>query len=201
MKPKIIAFSGAHGTGKTTAVNHLAEFFRVNMAPDIRIGVISEIARGCPLPIYSAACSMPQEAAQAWMFAAHLQAEIDACSKCDIVISDRTLVDYIVYARHFNYYLLANAMEGLAAVAMRQIRTVVFHHIDTHDYLVDDGFRSMEREPRIRIERMLLETYRRMRIPLLDSAAEVGIPREMLFPELQDLFKDLGEWLSISAKT
>jgi thymidylate kinase len=194
MNAKIIAFSGAHGTGKTTGVNHLANFFRETCDQKLKIGIIHEMARLCPLPVLSNQCSKVQEDAQLWIYSAQLKAEIEACARYDIVISDRTIVDCIAYTRFLGYYSMALAMESLATLALRRYRQIVFHRIEHYDYLVDDGFRNLDKESRVRIERILLETYRRMRMPMVDGASNITFPREWLRPETIDMFDALGDF-------
>ncbi len=181
MTAKIIVYTGAHGTGKTTAVNQLALSCISLLAPYCRMGIIKETAKLCPMPVYSSACAVPTETAQQWIFAAQMQAEMEACARYDVVISDRSLVDCIAYTRYFGYYGVANAMENLAALSMHRYRQVVFHRIENHDYHEDDGFRAMDATARSRIERIMLETYRRMGVKLLDSANLMDIfPKEQL---------------------
>ncbi len=60
---KIIAFSGTHGTGKTTSVFKLAYELKMEN-PTLKIGVLQETARTCPHPINKD--TTPQ--AQSWIF-------------------------------------------------------------------------------------------------------------------------------------
>jgi len=194
MKQKIIAFSGAHGTGKTTAVNHLVKFLRENTAPEVKIGAIMETARQCPFQVYSAKCSHPSESAQEWIFASQLLAEIEAFATYDIVVSDRSTFDCIAYTRHFGYYVLANAMENMAMLGFQRYRQIVFHKVNAHNYLVDDGFRAMDVTARHLIERTLSETYRRQGISTVESASYVTIPTNLLSQDLQAAFKPDIPW-------
>ena len=75
MKSNIIAFSGAHGTGKTTAVYDLAAKLKKN---GVNVGIITETARECPFPVMSSGCHVPPEYSQLWIFNRQMQAEIEA---------------------------------------------------------------------------------------------------------------------------
>jgi len=162
--PKIIALTGVHGTGKTTKVNALAAKFRRD--PDCKVGVITEIARLCPMPVYSLGCHYPSIEAQMWIFGAQLQAEAAAYDKYDIIISDRTLIDCIAYTRYFGYHDLARAMEIFAKSLIYRYADIIFHFIADHDYLVDDGFRSMDPDARKKIEKILHLTYLRLNLKI-----------------------------------
>jgi len=160
INPKIIAFTGVHGTGKTTAVNALAAKFRRD--PDCHVGIITETSRLCPMPVYSLGCDYPSIDAQLWIFGAQLKAEQEAATHYDIIISDRTLVDCIAYTRYFGYHDIARSMEWFAKSVIYRYADVIFHFIADHDYLVDDGFRSMDPGSRLAIQKILHQTYLRL---------------------------------------
>ena len=172
MAGKIIAFTGAHGTGKTTAVYGLAERCKRRGDSCGNVGIVLETARRCPMPIFSTACGKPSPETQMWIFGKQLQEEAEACFHYDLVICDRTLVDCIAYTRFLGYYMLAESMEQLAISIMGRYRQIVFRHIYGNDFLVDDGLRALDREDRERIEKIMLRIYKRMGIQLIEKECQ-----------------------------
>jgi len=163
MTSKIIAYSGVHGTGKTTAVYEAAAEHKKQ---GYNVGIILETARKCPLPVLSVGCSKPTMLAQQWIFSRQIQEEIEASILYDVVVTDRTLVDAIAYTTYFGYLSMADAMKALAF--HNRYSEVHFRTINNNNYCIDDGFRAHEdREQRIDIERIMIETYHSMHIPLI----------------------------------
>ncbi len=87
-KKKIGVF-GAHGTGKTTRVNDLANEYD----PFINLTIIQETARKCPYPINK---QMSIDS-QRWILAEQISAEHQAAQGADVIICDRTVLDPVVY--------------------------------------------------------------------------------------------------------
>lgn len=162
-KSNIVAFSGAHGTGKTTSVFSLAKQAKIDNSHNGNIGVIMETSRMCPLPVMSAGCNQPSEAAQEWIFARQLQQETEMAHKFGLVISDRTLVDCAAYTRFFKYDALADAMESVI-LARKPYREVFFKTILNNPYCVYDGFRNTNILERAEIEHIMLNAYKRLNI-------------------------------------
>ena len=86
----IIAESGSHGTGKTTAVYNKAAQLKLD-CPDKKIGTHVENLAFCPYPINEETT----EDSQLWIFTHHIQAELFLLTHYDILVSDRTIVDCI----------------------------------------------------------------------------------------------------------
>lgn len=163
MSAKIIAYSGAHGTGKTTAVYELASNLKKR---GMNVGIILETARKCPIPVFSNVCAMPSVEAQQWIFTRQIQEEIEASSYYDVVVTDRTVVDCIAYTRYFGYIEMAEAMEYMA----RQFRydEIHFKTVFINNFLVDDGFRNIDDTgARYAIEKIMADLYKRMNIPYI----------------------------------
>jgi predicted ATPase len=169
MEAQIIAYSGAHGTGKTTSVYGMAERLKKAGVSGGNVGIILETARLCPLPVLSASCQRATEGAQRWIFARQLQAEEETCAQFGTVVSDRSLVDCIAYTRHFGYYALADTMEAMTFPVIARYRKIIFKRIIGNDFAVDDGFRDLDYTTRSRIERIMLAIYRRMGVVLFED--------------------------------
>lgn len=91
MNRNIIAFSGTHGTSKSTNAYRLAANLKLN---GYNVAVIDELARECPLAINKSAGLLTQF----WIFAAQMKREIELMDKYDYIISDRSLFDTFAYA-------------------------------------------------------------------------------------------------------
>jgi predicted ATPase len=161
----IIAFSGAHGTGKTTAVLDLARKLKIWNIAAGNIGIIQETSRLCPIPVLSSTCNKPTEAAQMWIFSRQLQTEIESAQMYGMVVSDRTLVDCMAYTLFFGYYKLAEAMEAIIA-ARQPYRAIFFRTTLNNQYCKQDGFRHMNQEDRSKIENIMINVYRQLKIDI-----------------------------------
>lgn len=163
MERRIIAYSGAHGTGKTTAVYRHATDLKMRQTGSV--GVILETARMCPYPILSARNDKPSMDAQIWIFSRQMQEEMRAAQIYDVVVSDRTILDCIAYTAAAGMHELAFAMREVARhYAPMAYQCVYFMSVVDHDYCVDDGFRSQDLEFRREVEWALLSLYDEMGI-------------------------------------
>lgn len=161
---KIIAFTGAHGTGKTTSVFDYAG--RMKKEGAYEIGIITETARRCPFAIFGQGSQSSVEA-QLWIFSEQIRCELESQMHYEITISDRTVVDVIAYS----------VLAGLPDLARDQI-AMARHHIGIYDtifikpvagnrYLFNDGFRSTDNDLQAKLETELLRVYKALNIPLI----------------------------------
>lgn len=160
------AFSGTHGTGKTTAVFTLASYLKRARAGS-EIGIVREVARHCPYPIVDRKNDTVNELAQKWIFATQMATEIETRARYDIVICDRTVIDCIAYT-------MAGGLHDLAAVMMAMAR----QHMDIYDYIyvmrpfdametpADDGLRNLNNDLRKKVDAYLIEIYKKLRIKI-----------------------------------
>ena len=88
-----IAFIGTHGVGKTTLCFDLASHLK---RLDLSVDLVKEVARRCPLPINQDTTFD----AQAWIFHTQIAEEIDAASRFEAVICDRSVLDNYAYLVH-----------------------------------------------------------------------------------------------------
>lgn len=161
---KIIAFTGAHGTGKTTAVFEYTAKLKKTVRSEV--GIITEVARRCPLPVLGLDCTTTAEA-QIWIFTEQIRCEIEASLRYDITVSDRTVADSIAYSLLSGFVDLAGAQVALARHHMGIYQEIRFQRIDRNwPCLVDDGFRSVDHDMQIEVERLLLGVYRELGIPI-----------------------------------
>lgn len=165
---KIIAYTGAHGTGKTTAVFEKAA--ELKKSCPFEIGVITETARYCPLPIFSKA-SGSSVYAQNWIFAEQMQREIERTKEYQLTVADRTIVDVIAYTRLAGLYGLALSQIEIARPNFLFYKTVYFRSVVSNPYLIDDGFRSTDPEKQLKLENILINLYRDLEIPVVPIAS------------------------------
>ncbi len=85
-----IAFVGTHGVGKTTLCFELAARLKRR---DLRVDMVKEVARSCPLPLNRATTVE----AQAWILHTQIAQEIEALVHHDVIVCDRAVVDNYAY--------------------------------------------------------------------------------------------------------
>ena len=158
---QLIGISGAHGTGKTQAALHRAQAVKSTF-PELRVGVLMEIAAECPFPINRDA----SEDAQLWIFTAQIAREIEMMKHYDIIVCDRTPADSIAYTWCLGFESLALTMGRLAAPHIRRhYQQIVFRTISRNNYLYKDGRRDLDPEFRRAVESELRSIYNRMDLP------------------------------------
>lgn len=93
------------------------------------------------------------------MFSFQIKEEIELFNQCDILICDRTLLDYVAYTSYL-YPKVSEKMYELAKVHIDSYDHIYFLSIENNDYLVDDGIReAKDKEYRKWIEDRLLDMY------------------------------------------
>jgi predicted ATPase len=154
--PKLIAVSGAHGTGKTmTALHVAAELSKAH--PEKRIGLMTEIASECPFPINKAA----DPDAQMWIFTRQIVREIELMASYDLVVCDRSIVDPIAYTAELGFDVLALAMKRLAKEHLGHYKKIIFKTILNNPYWFHNGRREVsDRRFRDNVEAEMKGLYR-----------------------------------------
>ncbi len=85
-----VAFVGSHGVGKTTLCFELAARLKRR---DLRVDMVKEVARSCPLPLNRDTT----EEAQAWILHTQIAEEIAAAARHDVIVCDRAVLDNYAY--------------------------------------------------------------------------------------------------------
>jgi thymidylate kinase len=88
-----IAFVGTHGVGKTTLCYELAAWLKRR---EVRVDMVREVARRCPLPINRETTLD----AQSWILHAQIAEEIHLANQQDAVVCDRSVIDNYAYLVH-----------------------------------------------------------------------------------------------------
>jgi len=142
----VIAFSGSHGTGKTVSAAQKFIDLKINH-PDKSIKLLHDLEAQSPYPINQDSSQYSQE----WLFANHINKELEALSRFDIVVTDRTIVDVIGYTYALGFHSLAADMLCMAGSHMYVYREIYFKHISFNSYCYDDGIRAVD-DPAFRRE-------------------------------------------------
>lgn len=178
----IIAFTGTHGTGKTTAAYAMAAELKKQKAGEV--GIICEVARRCPLPYYRLGVDTATRDAQMWIFAEQIRCELEALHRYEWVVSDRTIVDAIAYSVVAGYQDLANSQLALARHHVDHYCWVIFQGMVENPFCTDDGCRHQDRELRKAVDTRLLDLYAALKIPLVRSISHQAVPQDPTKGEL-----------------
>jgi len=95
---KKIGIIGTHGTGKTTLALQIAAAEKRKL-PYLRVDILTNVARSCPLPINNDAT--PES--QAWIFHQRMRQEIELAHRANVLICDRTVLDICAYSDRLGY--------------------------------------------------------------------------------------------------
>lgn len=147
-----IAIIGSLGVGKTFLCNELFNYFSQK---GLKVEVMDEVARSCPLPLHENST----EDAQLWILMTQIKREIEAQHKSpDLLICDRGVIDNYAY-----YLRKANNKTHLHSLVDEWTKTYdyIIKLPNTSQYLIDDGFRStnesFQKEMEQRITNLLKE--------------------------------------------
>ncbi|MFH2098328.1 MAG: hypothetical protein ABIJ95_02375 [Pseudomonadota bacterium] len=149
---KIVAYTGAHGTGKTTAAHErMVRLKREN--PGLSIGFLAETAAECPFPINQEA----SHAAQMWIFSTQVSRELTMARIFDLVVSDRTALDAAAYTLVRGWEETAGAMADLVRAHAGIYREI---HFLRGEHLHADGLRDTDRAWRAQVDTALYGLFR-----------------------------------------
>lgn len=151
----IIAQTGTHGTGKTTAAANMLERMKKQF-PDKSVHPAVDQEALCPYAINSSTSA----ASQLWIFTRIINKELALLSRFDLVVTDRTVVDAIAYTHAAGFQSLATNMLFLASDHMHRYRKIVFRQAETNQWCSRDGIRAAGNDPfRIRVEAVMRQMY------------------------------------------
>lgn len=157
MKKNIIAVSGSHGTGKTTAALELATALKKEN-PKLTVGLLTENAIDCPFPINKESTLL---GTVLWLFTNQMQRELEASLKYDLVVSDRCVIDPLAYGLVF--FGKNDVTDGMLAIAKSYFpeayKEVVVRFISNNPYCFVDGLRDVDEDLRLAVEVKLCELH------------------------------------------
>ena len=148
-----IAYSGTHGTGKTTSAFEKCLDVKMKQG-DITVTIVNEIARRCPFPINKDVTSTTQ----LWLVNKQINEEITASSLFDVVICDRTVMDCLAYTSLVSKDLFRRLLPMVDYHAS-SYDLIIVKTIEENDYMIDDGLRSLDIEFRKQVENALMSIY------------------------------------------
>jgi predicted ATPase len=183
-----IALTGAHGTGKTTLAKALAN----DLESLGRLGACREAPRliiervGDP-EFFRRGNNTP--ARQAMIFLEHVLEEQRQAVNCDILITDRTLVDHLAYTA----ILFPDAEKSLEFEVYKKISFETLGDYGTifklpiEFTLVDDGVREAELEFQVAIDRKIDDLYREAKVAPVVVSGSVKERAALVFHRVRKL--------------
>ncbi|MBT4177772.1 MAG: hypothetical protein HOE02_05745 [Candidatus Marinimicrobia bacterium] len=152
---QIIAYSGTHGTGKTTAAyQHVVN---LKMAyPDKSVKALCDLEDLCPYDINKEG----SRETQTWIFSNQINQELTNLKEFDIVVCDRTLIDVIGYTQALGFDDLAAAMFSFACYHIQAYSKIYCKKIINNRFCFSDGIRETK-DPVFRqdVENNILTTF------------------------------------------
>ena len=159
---KTIAYSGAQGTGKTTAAHQqMVDIKHSIPGRSSSVFFLGEFAEKCPFPINRAA----SEETQAWLFHSQIKAELEARSRFDVVVQDRTIIDVIAYTMVAGFTSLADAMTAYARQHINYYDVVYIKTIEANHHCHQDGIRDVDLGFRKEIQQAIFFLYDKLADP------------------------------------
>jgi hypothetical protein len=153
-----IAFTGSHGTGKTTSVFEYAHKMKLEF-PNKRTGIFHENAARAPKGLFN---KNGTNLSQLWIFTNQMQNEIRLGYEYDILICDRTVFDSIAYSVYMKFDSFAEKAFQLAIEFLSTYDEIYFKRIKTNDFWFDSKHReTSDIEYRYQIEDILMGLYKR----------------------------------------
>ena len=161
-----IAYTGSHGTGKSTAVFNRAYEEKMNN-PNKSVEILHENAARAPKGLYN---KKGTAESQLWIFTNQMRTEIELMSFYDIVICDRTVFDSIAYTFYLGFTDLGKKMYELALEHLHTYDQIHFKLIKNNNYLYDCEHRdTKDLVYRQDIENFLLRLYKQSGIIDMDK--------------------------------
>ena len=180
---KIIAFSGTHGSGKSTCAYQLTTKMKLK---GYNVILLDELARKCPFPINKDA----DERTQIWIMLKQALEEIELVDGVDYLIVDRGIYDGYFYDRVVNDNMtLCDHFLGYASVhASQYYKKIYVTDKDSFNFQIADGVRDMEKKFRDDVFEMVLSCYDRWNIHREENNK---IPYKIIH-SIEEVYEDLG---------
>jgi len=161
-----IAFTGSHGTGKTTSMFNQAHISKIEN-PNLTVGVFYDNASLAPNGLFN---KKSTNESQLWIFTNQMRNEIELSYIYDIIICDRTILDSVAYTGYMGYQRLYDKMFNLAIEHLSSYDMIYFKQIKHNEYWTKCKYRDIhDAEYRQRVEDILLNLYERAKISTLDK--------------------------------
>jgi len=135
-----IAFTGAHGTGKTTSAFYYAYTAKLEN-PNFTVEVFHENASRAPKGLFNKSGTRES---QMWIFTNQIRTEIELTSIYNILVCDRTCFDSIAYCIYLGFQDLADVMFELAMKHLPSYNKIMFKSIENNAFLFANKHRDTE---------------------------------------------------------
>ena len=132
-----IAFTGTHGTGKTTSVFKLAADCKLHCSTK-SVHIITETASESPFKINKN--TTPES--QLWIFTTQIKRELENSLRYKLLISDRTIVDCIAYSTIAGFKDLAKNQIEMAKSFIGTYDYIFYKSIEKNNFVFEDGIRD-----------------------------------------------------------
>ena len=132
-----IAFSGTHGTGKTTRTLTKAVEAKKKY-PGKVVRTLNEVAADCPFGINDEATA----SSQIWIFSQQIRGELEQMANADILICDRTIADTLAYSEYFGFTHLAESLQSIVGYWLHTYNEIYLLSPQTNEFWFDDGVRQ-----------------------------------------------------------
>lgn len=142
-----IAIIGSHGCGKTALAFSLCTELQKR---GHRVELVVEMARHSPFPINEAT----SQDGQIWILHRHIVAELEASTRADTVVCDRSVLDNYAYFRH--KFGPRPYLDSLVGEWIKTYDLLVKVPI-VEEWLINDGVRSIDRSFQQRIDTLVEE--------------------------------------------
>lgn len=150
-----VAFTGTHGTGKTSGVFKLAYDLKM-LINNKTIHTLMENAKESPYKINK----QTSEQSQLWIFSNQMSKEMELQAKYDILICDRTIVDAVSYSKTMNFDNMVSSMKDFCKYYINTYDMILFRHTKNNPYHFSDGNRDADDNIyRLNMEENLLSLY------------------------------------------
>ena len=158
-----IAFSGTHGTGKTTRTLMKAVELKKQYPTKI-VRTLYEVAADCPFGINHDA----NENSQMWIFSNQIKYEIEQFANADILICDRTIADCLAYSEYFGFRHLADSLNSIIEYWLGTYEQIYLLSPDFNNYCFNDGVRNIGNDGyRESVHEILCAIYADFDIPVV----------------------------------
>ena len=165
MKTKYFAFSGTHGTGKSTQAYTLASHLKLRGKTVI---LLDELARECPFTINKEASIDTQ----LWILCAQVKRELELKGKYEYVICDRSVIDTLAYTYAVGLHIDVGCWVDYTSYNYHE---VFFIDHKAFNFQIADGVRDLDPEFRENVSEYILDLYEEYNIPYhnIKEASEI----------------------------
>jgi thymidylate kinase len=163
-----IALIGTHGIGKTTIAHGIVYNLKQG---GFDVSFLDEIARRCPFSINEETTKK----SQIWMILTQIISEMELEEKCDILVSDRSVIDYYVY--YVNKFGRSNFLEQIVKAHIKTYNLFLKIPLNKN-FLKKDKLRSLNKQFQIDIDKKFDEILKFLNVKYINLKENESILNE-----------------------